>query len=81
MLEITIQIKDSEEPTGYRTLMEGPLNTDKSYYLLPPFVQKCFDAWKEESPDIKDSHGEKMKDYIEILWHGYRFFFNEVYWD
>ena len=80
MLEIIIQIKDDEEQFGYRKLIGGVYDTKNAYYLLPPFVQKCFDAWKE-SPNVVESHGDKLKGSLEILWEDYRFIFKDIYWD
>lgn len=78
MFEIVIQIKDGE---NYRTLIEGPYNCKDAADLLPEFIRDAWEIWKEKAPDSKESHGDKLKDSMYILWKNYRFIFHDIYWD
>ena len=59
MFEIVIQIK--EKDGKFRTIIDSQEKCNDAYLLLPSYVQKIFDAWKNDSPDTKEVCGEKLK--------------------
>lgn len=79
MFEIVIQIK--EKDGKFRTIIDSPEKCNDAYLLLPSYVQKIFDAWKNDSPDTKEVCGEKLKSMLTVDWQNFRYIFHEIYWD